>query len=93
MIDDHARMLIAGSGGDRRIEGLLEEMDGILADLDRTAAHIVSSSLKAAIERTVSAHTRWSRARMGSHEERTAAAAYLETVDALAATARSAGKR
>ena len=85
-IDFCARMLLHGKPCAIRLDDLLDEMDRVLVDLDRTAAHVTSDARRDAIRRTVEAHARWSRARLGSDEERSAAAVYLESVDALAAT-------
>jgi len=86
-IDQSARVLLAGRRCDVKLEVLLDDMDRILGDLARTAPHVRRDPLRAAIERTCRAHLRWSRARLGSDEERSAAAVYLESVDQLATLA------
>jgi hypothetical protein len=89
-IDQCARVLLAGRRCDVRLEVLLDDMDGVLRELGRTAPLVERPALRSAIERTCRAHASWSGARLGSAEERSAAATYLECVDDLAkiATAR-----
>ena len=83
-IDQSARVLLAGRRSAEKLETLLDDMDRVLRELDRTAEHVVSEDLRRGIEGTVTAHMRWSHARLGSDEERSAAALYLDSVDALA---------
>ncbi|MDQ3037798.1 MAG: hypothetical protein M3Y87_35720, partial [Myxococcota bacterium] len=83
-IDQSARLLLAGRPCDTRLEDLLDSMDRTLRELARTAEHVDAFALREAIDVTCRAHARWSRARLGSDEERSAAAVYLESVDALA---------
>jgi hypothetical protein len=87
-IDQSARVLLAGRPAEVRLEVLLDDMDRVLADLGRTARHVQAEPLREAITRTCQAHGRWSRARLGSDEERAAAAVYLDAVDHLARVAR-----
>lgn len=86
-IDQSARVLLAGRPTEVRLEVLLDDMDKVLSDLGRTARHVAREPLREAITRTCQAHGRWSRARLGSDEERTAAAIYLDSVDQLARVA------
>lgn len=86
-IDQSARLLLAGRPCDARLEDLLDAMDRVLRELARTAEHVDAPHLRDAIDVTCRAHARWSRARLGSDEERSAAAIYLESVEALAKVA------
>ncbi|MDQ3031715.1 MAG: hypothetical protein M3Y87_04800 [Myxococcota bacterium] len=86
-IDQSARLLLAGRPCEAKLEDLLDGMDRCLCDLARTAQHVDAPRLRDAIDVTCRAHARWSRARLGSDEERSAAAVYLESVDALAKVA------
>lgn len=90
-IDQSARVLLAGQRCDIKLEVLLDDMDRVLGELARTAPHVQRDPLRAAIERTCRAHLRWSRARLGSDEERSAAASYLDSVDQLATLVDSRG--
>lgn len=83
-IDTSARLLLAGRPADACLEDLLDGMDRVLAELERTARRVDAPNLREAIHVTCRAHACWSRARLGSEEERSAAAFYLESVDALA---------
>lgn len=86
-IDQSARLLLAGRPSDARLEDLLDSMDTVLRELGRNALLVHSPELREAIDVTCRAHARWSRARLGSDEERSAAAVYLESVDQLAVVA------
>lgn len=86
-IDYAARQLLSGRRADARLEDLLDDVDRVLVDLARTARDVESRSLRDAIDATCRAHAKWSCARLGSEEERSAAAIYLESVDALAKAA------
>ncbi|AKF04021.1 Hypothetical protein I5071_55280 [Sandaracinus amylolyticus] len=86
-IDHAARQLLSGRRAEARLEDLLDDIDRTLVDLARTARHVDSPALREAIDATCRAHARWSCARLGSEEERSAAAVYLESVDALAKAA------
>lgn len=88
-IDACARRLLAGQRPELRLESLLDDMDVVLDELSRTAPRVTRASLKVAIERTCDAHLRWSKARLGSDEERSAASVYLDSVDALARAAQT----
>lgn len=88
-IDQSARVLLAGRPNEVRLEVLLDDMDKVLADLGRTAPYVRREALRHAIVRACQAHLRWSRARLGSDEERAAAALYLDAIDHLARTSAS----
>lgn len=68
---------------DESLEKLLDEMDAVLKELKTNSEWIGRSDLRRAVVQTVAAHAKWSRARLGSNEEREAAARYLESVDLL----------
>ncbi len=88
-IDQSARLLLAGRPCSAHLEDLLDGMDHVLSELARTARRVDAPNLRDAIDLTCRAHACWSRARLGSDEERSAAAFYLESVDALARIASS----
>jgi hypothetical protein len=87
-IDQQARALL--SGGDRSgvgLEKLLDEMEGVLKELGRNVPWIERPDLRRAVIQTCFAHEKWSRARLGSPEEREAAATYLSHLDTLSEVA------
>jgi hypothetical protein len=86
-IDHAARQLLSGGRAETRLEDLLDDVDRVLTELARTSLHVDAPALRAAIDATCRAHARWSCARLGSDEERSAATVYLESVDALARVA------
>lgn len=90
-IDTAARKLLAGQRVEDRLEDLLDNVEEVIGQLDQLAFRLTDTFLRRAIRATTLAHMSWSRARLGSEEERTAAAKYLESVDALAKVTRSLG--
>lgn len=89
-IDAAARTLLGKRGKplDKSLEKLLDEMDAVLKELKTNSSWIERPDLRRAVVQTVAAHAKWSRARLGSAEERDAAARYLESVDLLGEVAR-----
>jgi hypothetical protein len=86
-IDQQARALLAGGRSDRSLEKLLDEMESVLKELGRNATWIERPDLRRAVIQTCFAHEKWSRARLGSAEEREAAATYLSHLDTLSEVA------
>ena len=86
-IDAAARTLLGKEGKskplDKSLEKLLDEMDVVLKELKTNSSWIERPDLRRAVVQTVAAHAKWARARLGSAEERDAAARYLESVDLL----------
>lgn len=87
-----ARLLEVQSGleatvaSPERADGLFDELERVLEELARNAAHVKSARLRGAIERACAAHERWWGA-VSTSSERAAVVRYLRSVDALARAA------
>jgi hypothetical protein len=82
-IDGMARELLRGRSVELELDSLLVSMEKTLSDLGTTAKSIDDVDMQSAIERAVEAHQRWSTARIGTDEERSAAQHYLDMIEAL----------
>lgn len=81
--------LEAAGGDPTETSARFDELERVLADLARTAEHVSSPRLRAAIQRSCEAHERWWDA-VATGAERAAVHRYLRSVDALARAASAA---
>lgn len=87
-IDINARLLLSGRKAAEKLEDLLNELERTIDRLRGIAARVTDDDLRTAALTVCNRYSTWNQAKLGTQEERDAAAAYLSCLDELRRLAR-----